>query len=535
MAKDDKRIGQLKQTYGAKAVDSAARLHPQDFPEVMEWAEEIDPHYAKLLSDFTYGGLFERGILDDRTRSLVVIGQFVAMDEMEELPIHIRSALTHGATPREALEVILQVGVYAGYPRVKRATRVFKRVLTELGRMDEITKTQLPLDGGKSKRSLEQERRTWKMPDSPRREELLKKYSWQSFSPGLRLQPHHHPNSVDRLDRIDQHFNKLWLDFIYAGMYSRGILDDKTRVLCVVGELFVMGELHQAENHIRAALMLGARAKSSKSSSSRRFTPACRAFCDSPRSSRARSQNRAALPSSPRLSFRCRARAPMAEIKVMLSAAFKEAYLELVPQFERATGHKVSSLWVASVAMMKRLKGGEIVDIVILSAASLEELIEAGIIANRYDIARSGVGVAVRAGAPRPDISSGDALKRAVLAAKSIVYSTGPSGIYLAKLFERMGIADQIKNKVKQVQGEPAGAVVARGDAEIGFQQVSELLPVPGIDLVGPLSPDVQEITVFAAGVHAAAKEPDAARALVQFFKSPDAAPVIRKKGMEPA
>lgn len=225
----------------------------------------------------------------------------------------------------------------------------------------------------------------------------------------------------------------------------------------------------------------------------------------------------------------------MSEIKVMTSAAFKEAYLELLPEFERATGHKVVTLWAPSVQMMGRLKGGEAVDLVILSAASLDELLRAGIITERTDLAKSGVGVAVKAGAPRPDIGSADAIKRAVLAAKSIVHSTGPSGIYLAGLFQRMGIADEIKHKIRQSQGEPAGAFVARGEAEIGFQQMSELLPVPGIDIVGPLPPDVQQITVFSAGLHVAAKEPDAARALVEFLTAPAAAPVIRKKGMEPA
>ncbi len=225
----------------------------------------------------------------------------------------------------------------------------------------------------------------------------------------------------------------------------------------------------------------------------------------------------------------------MATIKVMASAAFKEAYLELVPQFERATGHKVSNLWVPSVQMMSRLKGGETVDVVILSAASLDELTNAGIIASRVDLARSGVGMAVRSGAPKPDISSAEALKRAVLAAKSVVYSTGPSGIYLAGLFQRMGIEDQVKPKLKQVQGEPAGASVARGEAEIGFQQMSELLPVPGIDIVAPLPPDAQQITTFSAGLHARAQEPEAAKALVKFLTAPAAGPIIRKKGMEPA
>jgi len=225
----------------------------------------------------------------------------------------------------------------------------------------------------------------------------------------------------------------------------------------------------------------------------------------------------------------------MAEIKVMLSAAFKEAYLELVPPFERASGHKVESLWVPSVQMMNRLKGGEAVDLVILSAASLEALWKAGLISERTDLARSGVGVAVKSGARKPDISSGEAVKRAVLAAKGVAYSTGPSGIYLTALFQRMGIAEAIKSKVKQVQGEPAGGVVARGDAEIAFQQVSELLPVPGIDFIGPLPADIQQITVFSAGLHVAAKQPEAARALVKFLTAPAAAPVIRKKGMEPA
>ena len=225
----------------------------------------------------------------------------------------------------------------------------------------------------------------------------------------------------------------------------------------------------------------------------------------------------------------------MPQIKVMLSAAFKEAYLELVPQFERASGHKVESLWVPSVQMMSRLKGGETVDLVILSAASLEELRKAGLVSERTDLARSGIGVAVKSGARKPDISSGEAVKRAVLAARGIAYSTGPSGIYLMGLFQRMGIAESIQSKVKQVQGEPAGGVVARGEAEIAFQQVSELLPVPGIDFVGPLPADIQQITVFSAGLHVKATQPDAAKALVKFLTAPAAAPAIRKKGMEPA
>jgi molybdate transport system substrate-binding protein len=225
-----------------------------------------------------------------------------------------------------------------------------------------------------------------------------------------------------------------------------------------------------------------------------------------------------------------------AEIKVMLSAAFKEAYLELVPRFERSSGHQVVSLWCPSVQMMQRLKRGEIVDMMIMSAAALDEIIGAGLVAadDRFDLATCGVGVAVRAGAPRPDISSADALKRAVLSARSVVYSTGPSGVYLAGLFERMGIADAIDEKLTRVQGGPAGAIVARGEAEIGFQQICELLPVEGIDLVGPLSPEIQEITTFTAGIHVRAPQAEAARSLARFFRLPESAAVIREKGMQP-
>ena len=222
------------------------------------------------------------------------------------------------------------------------------------------------------------------------------------------------------------------------------------------------------------------------------------------------------------------------EIKVMASAAFKEAYLELVPQFERASSHTVITSWISTGQMMARLKAGETADLALLPAAMIDELKKLGVIAERFDIATCGVAAAVRAGAPKPDLSSGEALKHAVLAAKSIVYSMGPSGVYLAGLFQRMGIADEIKSKVKQITGEPTGALVARGEAELGFQQMSELLPVPGIDIVGPLPADVQEITVFSAGLHAHAAQPEAAKALVKFLSAPAAAPVLRKKGLEP-
>jgi len=231
------------------------------------------------------------------------------------------------------------------------------------------------------------------------------------------------------------------------------------------------------------------------------------------------------------------AMADAAEVKVLASNALKEAYLELVPAFERTSEHKVTTTWAGTNDIKKRMAAGETFDLVIMAGPALDELVQQGkiVAGSRVDLAKSGVGVAVRAGAPKPDISSGEAVKRALLAAKSIAYSSGPSGVYLAGLFQRMGIADEIKSKVKiSPPGMPVGEMIARGEAEIGFQQVSELLPVAGIDYIGPLSADVQQITVFAGGIHTGATQADAAKALVKFLTSPQAAPVIKKKGMEP-
>jgi molybdate transport system substrate-binding protein len=229
--------------------------------------------------------------------------------------------------------------------------------------------------------------------------------------------------------------------------------------------------------------------------------------------------------------------AQTAELKVLSSNAFKEAYLELVPGFEKATGHKVVTTWAGTNDIVKRMQAGETYDLVIMAGPALDNLIKQDKIVpgSRVDLVKSGVGVAVRAGAPRPDISSGEALKRALLAAKSVAYSSGPSGVYIESLFQRLGIADALKSKSKQTQpGNPVGVLIARGEAEIGFQQISELLPIAGIDYLGPLPPDIQHVTVFAAGIHTGAKEAEAAKALVKFLTAPAAVPVIKQKGLEP-
>lgn len=260
MADRKKRIEELKNKYGAEAIDNAAQLNPDDFPDLLEWRDELDPHYAKLWTDWTYGGMWKRRVLEDRVRMLVVIGQCIGMDELAELPTHIRSALACGATPREIFEVILQLTVYIGYQRINRAVPIFREVLGAAGRLDEITKTQLPVEGRFPERTMEEDRKTWHVSEEqfPRRAELVKKYSWEGVGSGLRLQPTHHPQTLVLLDRIDQNFCKLWEDWVYAGMYRRQVLDDKTRELVVIGELIVLGEPAQIENHMRAALMHGA-------------------------------------------------------------------------------------------------------------------------------------------------------------------------------------------------------------------------------------------------------------------------------------
>jgi molybdate transport system substrate-binding protein len=188
------------------------------------------------------------------------------------------------------------------------------------------------------------------------------------------------------------------------------------------------------------------------------------------------------------------------------------------------------------VDIKKKISDGEVFDLVIVAAPELDAFIKEGKIAaaSKVDIVRSSVGVAVKPGTPKPDLSSGDGLKAALLAAKSVGYSTGPSGVYMQSLFEKMGIADQIKAKVKQTgPGVPVASIIRSGEAEIGFQQVSELIHEPGIDFLGPIPADVQKLTVFSSGVPAAAKAQTEARLLQKYLTAPAAAPTIKKHGLE--
>jgi molybdate transport system substrate-binding protein len=231
-----------------------------------------------------------------------------------------------------------------------------------------------------------------------------------------------------------------------------------------------------------------------------------------------------------------------AEVRVMISGGLSAAYNALVPEFERATGNKVITAYGPSMgttqnAIPMRLERGEPADVLILVGYALGDLIKKGKVVadSRVDLVNSKIGVAVKAGAPKPDISSSDAIKRALLAAKTIAYSDSASGVYVStEMFDRLGITAEMKDKARKIPATPVAEIVARGEAEIGFQQISELKPVAGIDIVGPLPDDLQKVTVFSAGIASVSKEPEAGKALIKFLASPAAKDTIVNSGLEP-
>jgi molybdate transport system substrate-binding protein len=231
-----------------------------------------------------------------------------------------------------------------------------------------------------------------------------------------------------------------------------------------------------------------------------------------------------------------------AEVRVITSGAFTEAYKMLVPEFEKVSGHTVISSYGASMgnapdAIPTRLARGEPFDVIILAAPALDQFIKEGkaMPGSRVDLVRSSIGFAVKSGAPKPDISTLAALKKTLLDAKSIAYSASASGVYFSTvLVQKLGIADEVLPKSKRILSERVGTIVARGEAELGLQQVSELVPIAGIDYIGPLPDEVQQNTLFSAGIVTGAKAPDAAREMIKFFTSAAAAPIIAKTGLTP-
>jgi len=220
------------------------------------------------------------------------------------------------------------------------------------------------------------------------------------------------------------------------------------------------------------------------------------------------------------------------------SMATRQVLAELARAFEQRSGCVVAIESVGGVDAARRVQSGEAFDVVVLAADAIDRLVASGQVAagSKVDLVCSGVAVAVRAGAPRPDIGSEDAVKRAVLSARTIGYSTGPSGVQLVKLFERWGLFETIKDRIVQAPpGVPVGALVARGEVELGFQQLSELMHLEGVDVIGALPPAIQILTTFSGGVCSAAAQPQAARAMLDFMASPATADTKRRQGMEPA
>jgi molybdate transport system substrate-binding protein len=231
-----------------------------------------------------------------------------------------------------------------------------------------------------------------------------------------------------------------------------------------------------------------------------------------------------------------------AEIHVMISGGLSAAVTTLAPEFERATGNKViiaygPSMGTTTNAIPVRLERGEPADVLIMVGYALGDLVKAGKVKadSRVDLVNSPIGIAVKAGAARPDIATSDAVKRALLAAKSVAYSDSASGVYVStEMFDKLGLKEQMKDKARMIPATPVGEIVAKGEAELGLQQISELKPVKGIDIVGPLPNDLQKITVFSAGVATVSKEPEAGKALIKFLASSAARETIVNSGLDP-
>lgn len=233
--------------------------------------------------------------------------------------------------------------------------------------------------------------------------------------------------------------------------------------------------------------------------------------------------------------------ADAADIKVLTTGAFRPVVLAVVSDFEKQSGHKVVVDNGTAGELQKRIESGEAFDVAVITPKVVDGFIAAGKITSgsRLNLATVGVGVMVKAGMPKPDVSTVEKFKQVLLAAKSVAYldpaSGGSSGIYIDKLLERLGIADQVRPKVKLKQGGHVADLIVSGEAELGIHQISEIVPVKGVTLVGPLPKEIQNTTIYAAGLSASAKDKDAAEALIKALASPGAAAVLKSKGMAPA
>ena len=250
----------LEEKYGKRAFDTGRAIQPKSFDRRVEQRDSLDQHFTKAWLDFAISGLSQRPALDTRTRLLVLTGQYTMAKSHPALEDTIQAALNANVPAREVLEIVLQCIVYGGHTVVDPAIEVFQRVAKERGLMDELRATQLPLDGHDRTRSYEEEHKTWHPDDTSdaRLPSLIERHGWLAVGRGLSLRPRHHLNVLSWLDTLDSEFADLWVKFCYGAMYSRGIVDDKTRLLCMIGDCLAVGEEVQSRGHMRGALRQGA-------------------------------------------------------------------------------------------------------------------------------------------------------------------------------------------------------------------------------------------------------------------------------------
>ena len=250
----------LRAKYGPDAFDTGIKIQSRNFERRVAQRDSLDQHFTKVWLDFAITGMSRRKALDTRTRLLVLTGQYTMAKSHAALEETVRAALAAGVASREILEIILQCVVYGGHTTVEPAIQVFHRIAEELGLLEELRTSQLPLDGNDRERSHDEERKTWHPDDvaDPRCADLVQRHGWLAVGRGLTLRPRHHLNMLGWLDKMDPEFAGLWVRFCYGGIYARGIVDDKTRLLCMVGDCLAVGEGIQARGHMRGALRNGA-------------------------------------------------------------------------------------------------------------------------------------------------------------------------------------------------------------------------------------------------------------------------------------
>ncbi len=250
----------LRAKYGADAFDTGIRMQGKSFEQRLAQRDAIDQHFTRAWLDYQIKGLSRRPALDTRTRFLVLIGQYTMAKAQPLIEDTVRAALAAKVPVREIAEIILQCQVYGGLVTVDPAIRTFHKIVEELNLLPELKKSQLPLDGTDGKRNRAEEEKTWHKDDvaDPRTQPLIDKHGWLAVSSGLTMRPHHHINILSWIDIMDSDFAGLWEKFCYGDMYTRGIVDNKTRLLCMIGDCLAVGEATNSKGHMRGAMRQGA-------------------------------------------------------------------------------------------------------------------------------------------------------------------------------------------------------------------------------------------------------------------------------------